>query len=343
MISRRACPGRWRQLLGTIVLLAVVLTPGISVAADLTIDGGTVANVGGNITFTNEIIGDLSGGTLNQGAFTNTVTNDLTLGNTATGNGTYNLSGGTLTGSKIEFIGLAGTGTFSQTGPTFNDANIKLVLGSLAGSSGTYALNAPGSMVVGPGGLIVGDAGSGSFTQSGDIITLSGGIIVGNQTGSSGSYDLTAGTIGTVTKPPFETIGLDSSGAFTQSGGINWMTGALTLGFDSGGSGTYHLINGQLTALTETIGNSGSGAFTLSGGTNTVTGSLTLGLQGDSRGAFTQTGGSNAVTINLILGSNDVGASGTYSLSAGSLTVSGAEIIGNSGSGPSPRAVGAIG
>ena len=56
----------------------------------------------------------------------------------------------------------------------------------------------------------------------------------------------------------------------------------------------------------EYIGNSGSGSFTQSGGTNTV--------------------------YVPLLGTNP-GASGTYSLSGGSLTVSDNEFVGNSGSG----------
>ena len=43
------------------------------------------------------------------------MTNNLSLGENSTGNGTYNLSGGSLGVAANEFIGNSGTGTFNQT------------------------------------------------------------------------------------------------------------------------------------------------------------------------------------------------------------------------------------
>ncbi len=109
----------------------------------------------------------------------------------------------------------------------------------------------------------------------------------------------------------FEYVGYGGRGTFEQSGGTNTIAagaGYLDVGVFGGASGTYNLSgSGNLTANTnEYVGDIGTGLFHQTGGTNMIVGAAN----------------------NLFLGYNVSGASGTYLLDAGSLSVGGSENIG---------------
>jgi autotransporter-associated beta strand protein len=149
-------------------------------------------------------------------------------------------------------------------------------------------------------------------------------------------------------------IGDSGTGTFTQTGGTNSINLSLTLGSNSGSSGTYILSDtGQLSANSlEIIGGNGTGTFTQTGGTNNA--SIVVGSNGGSSGTynlsgtgqlyadtekigdngtgtFTQTGGTNTITHNLYLGFNF--GSGTYDLSGTGQLSANAEYIGYIGTG----------
>ena len=122
-------------------------------------------------------------------------------------------------------------------------------------------------------------------------------------------------------------IGGLGTGTFTQTGGTNTITGegengTLSLGNSLGASGTYNLGGGTgsplLSAQTEYIGNFGSGAFNQTGGTHAVGGDLYLGLQIGSSGAYNLSGGSLSATNQYIGGYG----SGAFTQSGGTNTVS---------------------
>ncbi|MHB1214227.1 MAG: beta strand repeat-containing protein [Thiobacillus sp.] len=121
-------------------------------------------------------------------------------------------------------------------------------------------------------------------------------------------------------------FGANGTGSFIQTGGTNKVTNALTLGWNSSGSGTYNLSNtGSLLAGSVIVGRSGTGSFTQSGGTNTVSGTLTLGLNNGSKGTYNLNGGTlNVGTI--VRGSG----TGSFNWNAGTLNASNLT-IGNSG------------
>ncbi len=97
-----------------------------------------------------------------------------------------------------------------------------------------------------------------------------------------------------------EVIGDVGTGAFNQSGGSHTVTQTLTLGGGYPGWGTYNLSAGTLTA-----------------------GSIVIGVSG--QGTFNQTGGSvSAASLNFSTGTPGGNPSDVYSLSGGTLNVSGA-------------------
>jgi autotransporter-associated beta strand protein len=255
----------------------------------------------------------------------------------ATDTGTIEMIGGSLTISSGSYVGDSGTGTFTQTGGT-NSISSRLYIGNDSGSTGIYNLSGAGKLSAGV--EYIGYSGMGTFTQTGGTNTilsspLSSSLYLGNNSGSSGTYNLTGtGQLSAV----FEYIGYSGTGIFTQTGGTNSIGQILNIGEESGSSGTYELSgDGQLSALEEWVGTFGTGKFKQTGGTNSIGQLLYIGshsgssstyeLGGDGQlsapeewvglsgtGMFKQTGGTNSVGHPLFIGNNH-NSKGIYELS----------------------------
>jgi hypothetical protein len=266
------------------------------------------------------------------------IVGNLVLGNQASGDGTYTLTGNTAQ-TRIAF----------QAGGNGGNAN---------------------------GALIIGNAGQGSFIQGlidgsdgGNQVHVAGDLVLGQQPGSAGSYTLNSGALSVGGQIA---VGGQSTGSsvFVQNGGSVVLTalassdpdyvpvggagaapwgGALAIGggvgngdgSNSGGSGSYFLnagsINtynllvgpsgtgtlwqsgGSLTTTFMTIGFSGNGTYNLSGGTlNSYSGAV--GYAGS--GVFNQSGGVVTIATDLVIGSqyaSNTPGSGLYNLSGGTL------------------------
>jgi len=220
----------------------------------------------------------------------------LMLAGTSPDVGIYNLSGTgqlILSDNCLAYVGYAGAGSVNQSG-------------------GTLTTNFGGAVYVGY------NAGStGHYNQSAGTLSLGPGpIYVGFSTGSSGQYTLNGnGTITSAIYPgDFEgavIVGFAGAGTFDQSAGLATLS-ALTLGYLSGGSGTYLLSGiGALNAFNEVIGYNGSGVFNQSGGTNTCAGEV-LGRSSGS-GMYNLSGGV------LSAGSISINATGTINFTGGTL------------------------
>jgi hypothetical protein len=317
---------------------------------DLGVNSGTgsyTLSATGLLSGSFQTIGDTGTGVfLQTGGLNSFVSNNglLTLGSTSTGNGTYTLNAGTITGSNIEYIGYQGQGTFVQNGG-LNSTNL-IDMSSVGGAS-SYTL--AGGVVNSYGSLIVGDVGFGTFLHTSGAANVRF-LYLGESANSAGVYNLSGpGTIGVAT---FESIGDLGNGTFNQSDGLNVVFGnTLVIGNFAGAVGNYSLsgagtvsdngieyvgYSGAATftqsgglnhAINLDIGaNTGTGNYNLSGGTIT-TSSETLGDAGT--GIFRQTGGMNSLlgsTANLSLGSQASG-DGQYLISAGTISVPANEFI----------------
>ena len=254
------------------------------------------------------------------------ICNTLALGD-STGAGALNMTAGSLGVGFNLYCGQSGVGTFAQSGGTTTVYDS--YLGYNSGSNGSYNLSG-GSLA--EYSLCVGNSGTGAFTQSGGTNKLSaipfldsthaiGLLCLGYSTGSSGSYNLSAGLL----TSQIETVGFFGSGTFNQSGGTNSITLPhfntpddlpLCLGYNGGSNGCYTLGGSAvLSAQGECLGFFGTGTFTQSGGRNDV-GELYI-----NRGTYTQSGGTNTVNGRLSLGSPFVPSSATYNLDGGLLIV----------------------
>jgi hypothetical protein len=241
-------------------------------------------------------------------------------GSSTTAGGSYTLSGGTLTVDGDAYIGNASGGTpgtggaFTQTGGqvTLDTATSSLIIGNQAGDTGSYDLSS-GILTVG-GSTTVGEGGAGTFTQSGDATNnIDGTLTLGDQGGSKGLYTLTGGTlttgitggssIGDVVIGNYGTGELDNSGGVQTSDSIE----GFTLGW--AGTGTYRLTGtgSLIVANNENIGGFGTGVF----------------VQGDGNGTT-----SNTVSGSLYMSGGYGGSASSYTLTDGTLTVAGSEIVG---------------
>jgi fibronectin-binding autotransporter adhesin len=158
-----------------------------------------------------------SGGVVSQSA-----AGAMYLGFTATGNGTYEISGGTLDQGSLSIGQSGGIGTFTQTGGDVI-AHRDVRIGRSSAGVGSYTLSAgnlsvrndaPGSP---SGRLNVGfdGTGQGTFTQFGGIVEAVGGVYVSAASGTTGIYQFSGGQLRANT--------LGSSGgtrSFQWSGGI---------------------------------------------------------------------------------------------------------------------------
>jgi T5SS/PEP-CTERM-associated repeat protein len=276
---------------------------------------------------------------------------DFVLGYGAGSTGTYSLSGtGALTANQSEYVGLSGTGTFTQLAGTntITSASAFFILGLNSGSTGTYNLSGTGTLLSNSN-LRVGDIGTGFFNQTGGTYNNGASLYLGyNASGGGGTYTLSAGTLtwfGSGANGA-EYVGYGSTGTFNQSGGTNtvWGTG-LHIGTLAGSTGLYTLSAGWLGSEGgEVIGDFGTGTLTQTGGFNgTGSGSdIFLGYNAGSNGIYNlsgtgelnsghdlyigfggagtlnQNGGAVSTFENFSLG-YAAGSTGIYNLTAGSL------------------------
>jgi autotransporter-associated beta strand protein len=107
------------------------------------------------------------------------------------------MNGGYLA-SNYQYIGYSNTGLFNQSGgnnSTFFDLFLNLYLGYKSGVNGTYNLSGTGFLGSISTSEVIGYSGTGTFNQTGGLNTIGEGLILGNSNGSSGTYNLTGGTL----------------------------------------------------------------------------------------------------------------------------------------------------
>jgi hypothetical protein len=257
---------------------------------------------------------------------------------------------------------------------TYNYTGSAIILGTLTvdndGPSGTNTLSMTGTgTALAASNENIGDSGTSTLqgfavmTQSVGTNSITNTIALGNGAKDMGTYNLSS--TGTLVSA-IETMGVNGTGSFTQSGGTNTITnsGEFNLGNNSGSSGSYILSGGTISCDGgESVGVSGTGNFSQSNGINDVvvlfvaevsTGNGTYSLSNTGAinsnseyvgvggaGTFIQSGGTNSITAvgsqPLYLGYN-AASSGYYSLSDGTLSCTavgggGNEYIGYGGSG----------
>jgi len=327
---------------------------------------GTVrVNTSGTLAVSGEFfIGDSQNSTGNflLESGTMTVNNKIFAGNNK-GNGTLTMSGGTLTktGGDETFVGRdQGTGTITQSGGTIT-LNHNLYVGQSSGSSGTYNVSGSSVLNVGRDFVIGRESGTGTLNMTGGTITKSGDekFIVGHNN-ATGTVVQSGGTISANNELYIGNENASASGTYTLSG-----TGALNVSNEvvvgrEGGTGVLNVNGGTITTtgngnmyvgrrngtgtLNQTAGTIsvikefgvgtrddnkiGIGTYNLSGtGAITAANNIFIGKEQGASGTMTMTGGTMTGSDKLILGHNQ--ATGSLTHSAGTVTVQNEVYIGN--------------
>ncbi len=258
-----------------------------------------------------------------------------------TGSGTWSAA----TGGDWTPAGPPGNGATVDI--TNNDATSRIITYNYTGSvtlnsltidnsgTGTDSLSMSGNDIS-TGNETVGNSGKGVLNQSGGINTVSGVLVLGNNADSTGTYSLGGSGLlsASGTGGADEYVGYYGAGIFNQTGGTNSTPGYLLIGGAAGVSGQYTLGSGTLSVggyevLSGTFqfnGGSGPGAFNQTGGTSTL-GNLTVGLFG--AGTYTLSAGSLSVTGSESLGGDGGAAVGTFNQTGGTNAPGGDLYVGN--------------
>ncbi len=289
-----------------------------SLIVDSTDNPGGLTGIGTNdtlsITSGNFTVGNNHTGTFTQtgGAASISGTNALILASNAGSNGTYNLSGGTLTLGGALIVGYDGVGTFNQSGGTvtFSGAN-GLTIGRSDNSNSAYfltngTLTTP-RLTVGTG------TNASSFNQSNGTVNTGYVILSSLTSASNGTYNFNGGQLN----------------AFDVASGVNSVSGTSTFNF-----------NGGTLSPTQSDRPNGPNPYTFMTGLTTA--------QIRDGGAYFDTKGFNITIAQPLIHSTISGDNaldgGLNKLGAGTLTLTGANTFsGTTGVTAGTLAIGATG
>jgi autotransporter-associated beta strand protein len=294
-------------------------------SATYNISGGTMST--GNVAAENFVVAFGGTAVVNQTGGDITVRGDWNLGWTGTGNGTHNISNGTLTViTNNMFAGIDGIAVVNQSGGTITVPQFSAFGRGVTGQ-GTY--NMSGGTSDWGSDLNIGDFGKGFLNQTGGTInafapifgwrdvsegtgTINGASAVLNATGTGGLF-----------------IGLFGKGTLElQEGQINVTnaSGDFTIGDQAvaTSNGTFNQTGGAVVVSDQSyVGDFGTGAYNMSGGTFSAGDNLWIGLNAIANGTLTQTGGTITVvgndptyTGNVVMGRLGVG---TLNMQGGTL------------------------
>lgn len=204
-----------------------------------------------------------------------------------------------------------------------------LLIGNTSEGVGTYNLSGTGQL--NSIYLTVGLFGAGYFNQSGGSVTNSLDILVASVSGSSGSYQMSAGTA----TSRFTRVGSEpSSAVFTQTGGMH-TTDGLDLTADSTSSvGTYNLNGGTLAASTVRSGFNNDTGTTIRGTSTFNFNGGTLRARQNSSDFMSQLTTANVRNGGAVIDTNGFDITVAQPLAHSSLgTLAASGTVGNGGSG----------
>ena len=217
----------------------------------------------------------------------------LQIGTATGGNGTFNQTAGQVKLGSNTFVGYGGatgvwtvSGSATVVGAIANVSSFFEVGAGGPGTSGTFNIqdNAQVTFTGNPTHIGIGGSPNDNVAATGNtgVINQSGAgslfshnaghLWLGFDSGTSGTYNLSAGTFTTGAATVFANQS-GSSGTFTQTGGLATFSSGITFG---AGSSTYNLNGGTLqiggaNGIATTIG--GTNSLNFGGGTLKVTGS----------------------------------------------------------------------
>jgi len=291
-------------------------------AGDFNFATGAALNAGFSLGGTGTGVYNMQGGTLSQvGGDPDSPLSWNYIGRDADGNGTLNLSDGTISFGALTALGGANgaTGTVNQTGGTFEVRDRQLVLGDdgTGIQSGVYDM-------------------SGGTLRVGDDLSVANGRNSSGMLTISGTAAVEVGDIFRIGQG--DPDGSPADGVVVQTGGTVDVITAALVGVQPGATGLYDISGGTIaTNQAFYVGAlaGGQGTLNLSGtGDVTANEQMAIGIGPGSAGVVNQTGGvlrvvnpspdvDSVIWVGTELPGSDVGADGEYNLSGGSAIVDG--------------------
>ena len=233
-----------------------------------------------------EYVGYEGIGTFTQSGGQNTTDKGLRIGSQTGGQGTYNLSGGTLLSKSHVYVGRSGTGAFNHSGGSLTVEG-SLYCGRFTGAYGEYHLSAAGDLDV-VGNTDVGRDGSADFDQTGGTHDVQGDLTVAYGANSQSTYNQSGGDLHVTGSL---TVGYMGTGQFNLSDGTCQADGGLNLGVSGGGVGEY-IVTGGTAGVPSTVAIRAGSMLNVQGG---VFGANVI----ENNGTYRQSGGELvALTLN---------------------------------------------
>jgi len=226
--------------------------------------------------------------------------------------GAIDMTGGQLNAYGIGYFGNNGQGTVTQSGGAFNGGGFNQWIGANANGVGDYQVT--GGSFTNMDLLHVGRSGNGTLTLSAPGVVQgkpNANVFIGRYAGSTGLIDVTAGSWDNNGRD-FQ-VGREGRGTLRLAGGTLSNVLTLSAGYTNGGVGTIELEAG--------------GRF------SAPTNATRIGYWNGGVGQLVQTGGDFDGGGREIQIAAEPGSSGTYRLSAGSLTNFQALFVGRRGAG----------
>lgn len=279
------------------------------------LNGAGVSMTGGAFTMT--------GGTIqncNMGGFSGSGYG----GGVYVGDGTFDMSGGSITANSVTNMGSGGGvhvagGTFTMTGGYVEE--------NILTDSSVYA-----------GGVCV--AAGGTFVLNGGTIRANSARYGGGVYLDGGTFTFTRGTIGGTAAQHANSATIDGGGIYVASGTLQLASSqaSITGNTAAGTGGGIHIVSaashsisaGTISGNTATAGGGiymVAGSLALSGGT--INGNTISNSSGSGGGVYLATGTALTLSSTAIISANNATGNGGGVYAAGTLTLSGGSITGN--------------
>lgn len=295
---------------------------------------GNIATISADLTTipTTIIVGNTVAGRVNHVSGNASVAsgNDLVIGRTAGGIGTYNLADTAAAGGSLTSFG-QGSGNLTIPDQVWVGGSVSSASGS---ATGTLNINTTGTLSIGTQLLVGTFGGNGTVKMDSGTLTVADVIEIGNGPSPAG---------------------VPSIGTFSMSGGTVTKTNAataVTIGggvTTDGGTGTANLNGGTFTAagvfrvgqdLNTTTPATSSGTLNLGGTNLTVNGEFWIGNNTGATGVMNFSSGALTTNNWTLIGRKDdtntgAGATGTVAMTGGTWTKNGDTnfIVGDTGPG----------
>jgi len=294
--------------------------------------GNLAMNTTGTLTVTNDIfIAENGTGSMNMDAGTlNRTGGWMVVGKSGTaGNGTFNMSGGIMTGANENIAGLdpGGVGFINISGGTFTSGgNMQIGRG---GGKGTVTVTGASTVVNLNNEFSVGandNNSTGTFNLSDAPLTVNGETFIGRNSGGKGTLNVNSGSVAINN---WLNVGRENGeggkGIVNMTGGTMSVHREVRIGWGSKGNGELHLSGGAILSGGTLPGEANNIAIGEAAGFPTA-GETAVGIA-------TVTGaGTELNSVGQLFVGNEAGSTGTLTVSGGTVNSGNWFAIGREGS-----------